>query len=235
MAVGVDQERLRTVLSEKKRTARDVSRKAGLGETAVKDILSGKSKRPEFNTLLAIAEEIGCAVQDFTHNTPIGAQRLDPRIVPDILRVRYRVQAGLWREVEFEEPPADFAYPVLPHPKYAEWPQWLERVEGDSVNLKIPAGHYAHVVDAMEMGYSPRSGDWVVVERLRDQGAIRERTIKQVETIPGVPVDLVRLWPRSSDPRWSEPVDMTKGARAGEEGVEARIVGLVVGAYDPEF
>jgi hypothetical protein len=42
------------------------------------------------------------------------------------------------------------------------------------------------------------------------------------------------LWPRSTNPRWSEPIDLTHGARNDEE-VEASIVGLVIGAYDPEF
>lgn len=235
MAEGIDSDRLRALLAEKGRTARDVSRKAKLGETAVKDILSGKSKRPEFKTLLAIANELGCAVSDFTDG-PSGAEPAPPdhRIIGNILQVRYRVRAGLWQEVEFEEPPEDFSLHVLPSPKFAEWPQWLERVEGDSVNLRVPDGHYIHVVDALEMGYSPRTGDWVVVERLRDQGAIRERTVKQVEVVAGVPRDLVRLWPRSTNPKWSDPMDLQMGARPDEE-VEARIVGLVVGSYDPEF
>jgi transcriptional regulator with XRE-family HTH domain len=236
---GVDRARLRALLKEKGRSARDVSLKAGLGATAVKDILSGRSKRPEFATLQAIAQELGVSVFDFTTSGDAGAAgpgaaSTDERIVPRMLEVRYRVRAGLWQEVEFEEPPERNGYPAVPHPRYAEWPQWLERVEGDSVNLKVPEGHYIHVVDALEMGYKPKTGDWVVVERHRDQGAIRERTIKQVEVVPGVPRPLVRLWPRSSNPKWSEPIDLQDGARPGEE-VEARIVGLVVGAYDPEF
>lgn len=235
MAAGVDREKLRRVLAEKKRTARDVSRKAGLGETAVKDILSGKSKRPEFDTLSAIAAEIGCSLGDFTIMEVEAPSNGDVRIVGRLLQVRYRVRAGDWQELEFEEPPEQWANPVLPNPKYAEWPQWLERVEGDSVNLKVPDGHYIHVVDALEMGYRPKTGDWVVCERRRDQGAVRERTVKQVEVIPDIPFDLVRLWPRSKNPKWSEPVDLRNGARSGEEGLDARIVGLVIGAYDPEF
>jgi hypothetical protein len=156
----------------------------------------------------------------------------DPRLPLRLLNVRYLVQAGLWREADVEVPPEQGAFAVLPSPRYAQFPQWLERVVGDSVDKKIPHGGYAHVVDALEMGYEPKTGDWVVVERRRDQGAVRERTIKQVE-VTGE--GLVRLWPRSNNPRWQQPVDLLDGARPGEEDVEAVIVGKVIGSYSDDF
>lgn len=154
----------------------------------------------------------------------------DIKLAPRFLPVRYRVQAGLWYEIDAEEPPEQVALAVLPDPRYASFPQWLEKVVGDSVDLKIPPNHYAHVVDAVEMGYAPKDGDWVVVERRRDQGAVRERTIKQVEIVDGD----VRLCPRSSNPKWRDPVELTAGAR-NPESVEVEIVGLVIGAYNPDF
>ena len=153
------------------------------------------------------------------------------KLAPRFLSVRYRVQAGLWMEDDAQAPVEEIEYAVLPHPRFAQWPQWLELVVGDSANLKVPEGHYVHVVDACEMGYAPKTGDWVIVERRRDQGAVRERTVKQVE----VQDDGVVLWPRSTNPKWSKPVDLTNGTRRGEEGVEAFIVGYVIGAYDPTF
>lgn len=152
------------------------------------------------------------------------------KLAPSFLPVRYRVQAGLWYEVDAEEPPEQLALAVLPDPRFAAFPQWLEKVVGDSVDLRIPGGHYVHVIDAQEMGYAPRHGDWVVVERRRDQGAVRERTIKQVDAKNGH----IQLVPRSRNPKWSEPVDYEAGAREGE-AVEVVIVGLVVSAIDPNF
>ena len=55
----VNRSYLAQVVREKKRTRRDVSLKAGLGETAVKDIINGKSNDPGAATLAAIAKEIG--------------------------------------------------------------------------------------------------------------------------------------------------------------------------------
>jgi hypothetical protein len=153
------------------------------------------------------------------------------KLAPRYLPVRYKVQAGLWFETDADEPPEQVALAVLPDPRFASFPQWLEKVVGDSADLKIPGGQYAHVVDAIEMGYAPRAGDWVVVERRSDQGRKRERTIKQVELGPR---GQVQLFPRSSNPRWKEPVELAKGV-AGDESAEVEIVGLVIGAYNADF
>lgn len=147
------------------------------------------------------------------------------QLKPQYLQVRYRVQAGLWLENDADAPIEPVSHPVVPDPRFAGYPQWLEQVVGDSVNLKIQPGDYAHVVDALELGYAPRHGDWVVAERRR--AGMRERTIKQVELTPDGRILLV---PRSTNPRWSEPVDLTAGARPGED-IEVQVVGLVIGSY----
>lgn len=149
----------------------------------------------------------------------------EAQIVPLFLPVRYRVQAGHYIEVDLAS--QDFPSPpraVRPDPQYGEWPQWLELVVGDSVNKEIPEGHFAHVVDAIEMGYAPTQGDFVVVERRREQGRLRERSIKQVEIKPD---GAIELWPRSHNPDWNKPLVLSHP----EEGVEVEIVGLVIGAY----
>lgn len=171
-------------------------------------------------TLNRLAQAVGAEAPDF-----LSKVKLAPRFLP----VRYKVQAGNWYEIDTEEPPEQAQLAVLPDPRFANVPQWLEKVVGDSVDLKIPAGHYAHVVDAQELGYAPRDGDWVVVERRRDQGCTRERTIKQVEVRNGQ----VALWPRSRNPKWASPVDLAVGSRPGD--TEVQIVGLVIGAYNSDF
>ncbi len=158
---------------------------------------------------------------------PSGASG-DARIVPHFLPVRFRVQAGLWHENGSEEPLDDYEYAVGPDRRFAEWPQWLEEVVGDSVNEVIPPKHLAHVVDSIAMGYEAQEGDFVVVERRRDGGSTRERTIKQVVIKAG----RIQLWPRSTNPKWTEMVEPTNGSRQGED-IEVEIVGLVIGSYNP--
>lgn len=171
-------------------------------------------------TLAKLAEVAGVSPPNVAHPGEV-------QIVPRYLPVRYRVQAGLWYENDAEEPPVQVSHAVVPDPRYANWQQWLELVAGDSVDRKILPGHFAHVVDAIDMGYAPRDGDWVVVERRR--GGVRERSIKQVEVKRS---GRICLWPRSSNPKWAEPVDLMNGVRDGEE-IEVEIVGLVIGSYNP--
>lgn len=171
-------------------------------------------------TLSKLAEAAGTSAPSFAANV-----KLAPRFLP----VRYSVQAGLWFEMDAEIPPEQTSLAVLPDARFDRFPQWLEKVVGDSIDLKIAPGSYAHVVDAIELGYAPRDGDWVVVERRRSQGGVRERTIKQVETRNGY----VELWPRSRNPKWSEPVSFTAGGKDGD--IEVEIVGLVIGSYNSDF
>lgn len=150
------------------------------------------------------------------------------KVSPRFLEVRYRSQAGFWAEVEDLSASYANTFPVMPDPRYSNWPQWLEEVQGDSADLLLAPGSFAHVVDAIEMGYAAREGDWVIVERRRAGGHLHERSVKQVSKSPVG----VELWPRSTNPRWSEPLDLAGGAE-GDETIEVEIVGLVIGTYRP--
>lgn len=227
---GVNRQRLRELLLAAGKSAREVSRDARLGDTAVRDILNGKSREPGFATLAAIAKALNVDIAEiFDHPSADPAGLRHFLVAPKFLPVRYRVQAGAWVEIDAEEALLPVSIAVVPDPRYSAWPQWLELVVGDSANLKIPPGHYAHVVDAIDMGYAPQDGHWVIVERRR--GATRERTIKQVSIAED---GKVTLWPRSTNPRWKEPLSLTGGSADGEE-IEVEIVGKVIGSYDPDY
>lgn len=208
---------LNRVLDETGLSVTDWATKAGIARTTIARAL--KEEYPfvtSSRTLAKLASAAGVSAPD------VGAAQ--PRVEALYLPVRYMVQAGHWLEVDNgaqDFPSAPRA--VRPDPHFAEWPQWLELVVGDSVDREIPPGHFAHVVDAIEMGYAPQADDFVVVERRRDQGRLLERSIKQVVAHPG----RIELWPRSHNPLWNKPLDLS----APGEGVEVEIVGLVIGAY----
>lgn len=222
----LDRERLKALIAERSLNPRALSRLVGDNPYLVRDILAGKSRNPRSDTLSALADAL---------DVPLGAilkggstDAAPPsRVAPVFLPVKYRVRAGAWVEMDAAaQMLPSSAQPVSPDSRYAQWPQWLEQVEGDSIDLLIKPGSFAHVVDAIEMGYAARDGDIVVVERRRDGGALRERTIKQVAIVDR----RIELWPRSSNPQWQSPLIISAGVRPAED-IEVEIVGLVVGAY----
>lgn len=176
-------------------------------------------------TLAKLAIAANVTPPSLTQVKDSGSLRVHPRF----LVVRHKVQAGYWLEVDSTVQAITAQYPVAPDPRYATIEQWLEQVVGDSMDREIPEGAFAHVVDAIGLGYSPATGDLVIVERRRAGGLLRERTIKQVEiTAAGT----VQLWPRSTNPRWTEPLELSGGSKPGED-VEVEIVAKVIGDYRP--
>jgi SOS-response transcriptional repressor LexA len=209
---------MQEVMLEKGLTPTSWAQLAGVARTTIaRAIKEGYPFVTSSRTLAKLAKAAEVDTPDIRHMT-------ESQIVPLYLPVRYRVQAGAWIEVDYAE--QEYPYPpraVTPDPQFAEWPQWLELVVGDSIDKEIQPGSFAHVVDAIEMGYSPQDQDFVVVERRREQGRLRERSIKQVQFTPTG----VELWPRSNNPAWNKPLQLAHP----EEGVEAEIVGLVIGSY----
>lgn len=141
-----------------------------------------------------------------------------------LLPIRDSVQAGAWLMVDDLRQDEPASYPAARDPRFPHAGQWLAPVRGDSVNkLNIVDGDLVHLVDAIEIGYYPRTGDVVEVERLRFGGQERELTLKQIE----VTAEGVMLWPRSTNPRWQSPIELLADTNAGEE-IEVRIRALVL-------
>lgn len=147
-----------------------------------------------------------------------------PTFLPIGLPVRETVQAGAWLLADDTGQAEPRRFPAARDPRFPNADQWLAEVRGDSMNLiGIVEGDLVHCVGA-DSGYSPRTGDLVEVERLRFQGAEREITLKQVEVRAD---QTVLLWPRSSNPRWKDPLSFRLGVPEGEE-IEVRIRAHIV-------
>lgn len=134
------------------------------------------------------------------------------------------VQAGAW--LELDETPQDepAVLTVALDRRYPHAQQWLREVRGDSMNARgVQPGDLAHIVDFAECGVELRSGQIVEVTRIRAGGALREVTLKEVEITP----EAILLWPRSTNPKWSDPVQLDDGA--GDD-VEVQVTGLLVQA-----
>lgn len=145
-----------------------------------------------------------------------------------LLPIVGEVQAGAWISVdEFDQTEPEVSTtardPHFPHAR-----QWLRRVRGDSVNLLgIVEGDLVHCVDVDEAHYQINTGDVVEVERSRFQGSDLEYSLKQVE----LTADAILLWPRSTNPRWSKPLQVLEG-KTGED-LTVTIKGLVLNVIKP--
>lgn len=62
---------------------RHVSRRAGLNDTAVRDIIEGNSKNPRHDTLAKIAKVLGCTLADLTGERPIPK----PAAISDVVTI----------------------------------------------------------------------------------------------------------------------------------------------------
>lgn len=132
--------------------------------------------------------------------------------------------AGVWREEDVWDVGK---YPDVPVASgyYSSLPQKAFRVSGSSVDLlRIFDGDFVICVDYWEVRTSPQDRDIVVV--LRRQGALVERTVKQIV----VKADVIELWPRSTDPRYAEPLIVPR-EHDTDGGSSVEIEGLVIGGY----
>lgn len=224
---NIDLIKLAAAIKSSGKAATALALEAGMSPTGVRDLLKGKSKAPSLTTISAIADALGLSINDII-DVELGLNPAPKRnSITKFLTVRHKVQAGAWFEADQQANDASEMFPVAENPKYAGHPQWLEQIVGNSVDLIIPDGALAHVIDAVSLEYTPKDGDLVIVERTRDGGHIRERTIKQVR-IPS-PTQ-IELWPRSTDARFQDPITYAEG---DEESVSVAVVGLVVGSYRP--
>lgn len=202
------------------------ARKAGLQRDYLRNLKRNRQISPRGQNLARLAAVLGCSVDELIDGiAPTPVAMTERRIA---LPIRYEAAAGAWAAVdEFaDEAPTPETAAAIDDPAFRGLPQWLERVRGDSYNLRIPDGALVHVVDAVALEYGPRSGDTVIVVRSRAEGAFRERTLKEVE----VTRSGVKLWPRSHNPKWSAALDYTAGLRDAQFE-EVRIEGLVIRAY----
>jgi SOS-response transcriptional repressor LexA len=197
-----------------------LAKKAGVAPTTITRPLNDPTFpfTPKAATLQKIATAAGVAVP--TALATMAALRPETTELPLI----GPVQAGAWLLIDDtaqDEP--TFLTAALDR-RYPHARQWLREVRGDSMNARqIFPGDLAHIVDLGEAGINLNTGMIVEVTRYRDGGSLREITLKEVEVTDGG----LTLWPRSTNPRWAEAVQLDDGA-SGD--VEVQITGLLLAA-----
>lgn len=218
---------LRLVIETTGRTASALARDIGVSTTTFTRPLNDPDHKyaVKFQALQDLSEKTGVALP--TSLTSARAAGRSKALGEIRLPIAFEVAAsGFVERDDLPQRPFGFAKVPTVAP-YADCPQWLERVVNDSMDRLLPPGSIIHVVDTEAIRYRPRHDDIVVVERTRNDGALVERTVKQVALLPGGSAE---LWPRSHNARWSAPVRLLADVADGEE-VTVRIVGLVLRSY----
>jgi hypothetical protein len=219
-------------LDELGRNPFEAARSVDLERGFINDLLQDKKRTVKGENLKKLAQALDWTIADLVEEAMGGGPSAAPkRPVPvtgsDVeLPIRCEVAAGSWQAIDEASDEVLGYAPAPTIPGYERFPQWYERVLGESFNRKIPNGALIHVVDAIAMGYAPKQDDVVVVMRRRAGGAFFERSVKQVELTPNG----ILLWPRSFDPKWSKPLDLAHGLKEGEDAT-VEIVGKVLRAY----
>jgi SOS-response transcriptional repressor LexA len=132
------------------------------------------------------------------------------------------VAAGAFQDIDFK--PNDGAVvPAMVHPIVHASAQYAVKVQGPSVNLRIPDGMYAICAPLESFPGGAKHGTLVHVERHR--AGLVEHTIKELRKERTGVV----LWPVSSHPEHQEPIDPS----APEDGTAVFIRGVVIGKFEP--
>lgn len=223
-------DRLKSVIAEDRRTAKELSLLAGLGQNYVQQMVK-RDQPPKVETLdkllAVLGQEAAAFVRDSiksTLGTPVTISGTPPKFAGI-------VQAGEFRPVDeyFNQDPEGVPVFVLPHPRFPKLRQYAWKAVGNSMDLAgIADGMWivgADAADYIDGVGDIESGDLVVVERTRYQGAERELTVKEIRYYR----DRYELIPRSSDP--AHQTIVVRHDHSAHDDMEVRVIGVVLTAY----
>lgn len=217
------QKRLKLRMDMMGMNAYQTAKKAGLGDSFVRDILRGKTKSPSSENLQKLASALDTEVDWFLisgDDKPSNPSGVGAPIDVTGLPVAGIIQAGTWLDLSLVD--EDFEQEVIPvaaDPRFPHARQYSLKVLGDSMDLEYPDGSYVSCVEYFSSGLGMKLGLTVHVER--HNGPLVEATLKVIEMVDGK----MMLSPRSSNPK-HKPL-----ALEGDGGTEIKICGVVTGSY----
>lgn len=148
------------------------------------------------------------------------------------IEVRGDVQAGVWREA-IEWPQADwYAITVPLDTAFAGLHRYGLLVKGDSMDKVFPDGSIAVVINLVDLGRMPKTGEVVVAVHRSKTSDEFEATVKAVQVLES---GEMILWPQSTNPDFATPLRIPAGACEHDAGMpDVFIQALVVASYRPK-
>lgn len=200
--------------------AYQTAKKAGLGDSFVRDILRGRTRSPSAENLAKLAAALETTPDYFTLEAePVEPPKAQPLPISG-LAVVGDIQAGTWLDRSlFDDGHEPEIIPVARDPRFPRAKQYGLRVKGDSMDREFPDGSYVTCVDYFDSGLNMKDGLIVHVER--HNGPLVEVTLKAIEHVDGQ----LMLTPRSTNPK-HVPLKLE-----GAAGSEIIVKGVVIGSY----
>jgi len=199
MSYLVDNLRMRMKAQNKSATM--LSRQAGLNQTAVRDILSGRSRSPRANTLEKLAKALQCRAVDLM-------EPYTPSKSPLIAAVPIigAVEAGVWKDA-VSWPESDWIYTPIPiDDRFNGLSRFGLQVRGASMDQVYQEGDIVIVTPMIELQEMPVSGRRYVIYRHKD-GEI-EATLKEYFVDDD---GVAWLLPKSNHPAHQAPIKLDDG------------------------
>lgn len=209
-----------------------LAEKAGVSQQLISQLENGRNLSTKYLPQIARALGVSVAAIDPAYIAPPDA--LGPAVsLKDTGAPTFAgyVAAGVFRAVDeyFQQADVEVPESVRRVAAYPKARQYAYRVEGKSMDLAgIDDGMWivaADAADFIDVYGDLESGDLVVVQRTRYQGAERELTVKEIRYYR----DRYELLPRSSDPSY-QPIVVPHDHQANGDEMEVQIVGVVLSA-----
>ena len=172
--------RLRTAMKARRpgESQRVISVGAGLSESAVANILQGKSQNPEAPTLARLADYLDVDI-DYLLDRQEEFRRI-PSAQTAGIEIVGTIEAGVWREAWAIDDIKPRRLPILKDPRFPRARQYACQVAGDSMDIIVKSGAFALFVDLYDSGLVLAPGMLVHAERKSNGGSRVEATMKRL-------------------------------------------------------
>ncbi len=211
------------------------SKRAGLGETFVSDIVNQRNQKPSLGPVLALAKVLECDLAYL-----VGDQDLPRRAATEIAVAEVPIigvaEAGAFRVMadEDQSPHNLRLVSVRKSRRYPMVRHFALEVRGDSMNAARPSpildGAVALCVDILDAGLEIETDKIYAARRTLDDGQTWECTIKRARVFR----DRYELVPESTNPV-HKPLIIPRGAGRDHDSHRIEAIGLVYAIqYDYE-
>lgn len=219
-------ERLRELMTLRSTNAKETSLKAGLSQSYVTDILTGKSKNPRMSALQTISQVLDVDLRYLLgQSDTITADERRRGIAP--IPVTGIVEVGAFRpmlqKIKNSQGRDVFAERSATYPHAAHFAM---PVRDDAMGeAGIREGMIAICVDLATAGATIENGKIYAIRRTYDGGKTFETSLKRAHVYR----DRVEYKPESRDPDY-KPVTVPSGSRVDDTEAEVEAIGILSSA-----